>query len=259
MTPRPAATVAVLRDGPDGLETLLLLRPVEAEFAPRAQVFPGGRIDDADADPAWRELVVLDGADAALAEPDPGAGDHSQLAYVVGAIREVFEETAILLGAQGAMPAGWLADARERVHRSDRAFIDVIRDEGIRLHPSRLAYFARWITPVGLPKRYDTRFFAAATTPGHEAVAAAGEIQSLEWLSPSAALARADTHDAYTLPPTRAALTLLQRYTGVEDAMARLPGDADLTPILPRIVSGTQPGDGEIRVLMPGDPGYDAP
>ena len=251
--------MAVLRDGPDGLETLLLLRPVEAEFAPRAQVFPGGRIDEADADPAWREVVRLDPADAHLLDPDPDPGQPAQLAYVVGAIREVFEETAILLGAEDeAAPPSWLAEARAKVHQSDRAFLDVVRQAGLRLRPSRLAYFARWITPVGLPRRYDTRFFAAATAPGQEAVAAPGEIQSLEWLTPAAALARADTNDAYTLPPTRAALALLGRYGTVADAIARLPADGDISPILPRIVSGTAPGDGEIRVLMPGDPGYDA-
>ena len=121
-----------------------------------------------------------------------------------------------------------------------------------------MAYFARWITPEGMPRRYDTRFFAAPMPVGQEAVAAEGEIQSLEWITPAAALARADTNDAYTLPPTRAVLTMLSKYSSVEEALRRLPEDGDVSPILPKIVSvpGGAGLDG-VRVLMPGDPGYE--
>jgi hypothetical protein len=109
-----------------------------------------------------------------------------------------------------------------------------------------------------MPRRYDTRFFAAAMPADQDALAAAGEIQSLEWVSPAAALARADTNDAYTLPPTRAVLSMLSKYGALDEAFAGLLQDRDLTPILPRIVSvpgGT--GLGAVRVLMPGDRGYE--
>ena len=80
-----------------------MLRPVEAEFAPRAQVFPGGRIDDADADPAWAGLCDIGAADAdRIADDGADAGSTPfALSYRIGAIREVFEETTVLLGTPG--------------------------------------------------------------------------------------------------------------------------------------------------------------
>lgn len=238
----------------------MLLRPVEAEFAPRAQVFPGGRIDEADADPAWRGLVHLD-ADPTLEAASAEPGQPDALAFAVGAIREVFEETTLLLGVDAAEHPGgeWAEAARGRVHGDEETFLSLVRGAGLEIRPASFAYFARWITPEGMPRRYDTRFFAAPMPYGQEAVAAPGEIQSLEWISPTAALARADTNDAYTLPPTRAVLTKLAAYADVADAFARIHHDADVAPILPRVVSLPASGgpDAGIKVLLPGEPGYD--
>jgi 8-oxo-dGTP pyrophosphatase MutT (NUDIX family) len=251
--------VAVLRDGPGGLEILMMLRPVEAEFVPRAQVFPGGRIDEADADPVWARLCNLDAEEAAVIAEDGEEQDKpSALTFRVGGIREVFEETAVLLGVEGDLfPDRWWAEAaRTRVHSSGEAFAEVIEAAGLRLRPGALAYFARWVTPESLPKRYDTRFYAAAMPAGQEAVAAPGEVESVEWITPALALERADTNAAYTLPPTRAALGALAQYHDAASALEGLAQGRDLTPILPRIVLGGQPGP-DIRVVMPGEPGYD--
>lgn len=45
---RPAATVVLVRDGHQGLETLLLRRNSKLAFAGDSWVFPGGRVDDID-------------------------------------------------------------------------------------------------------------------------------------------------------------------------------------------------------------------
>lgn len=238
----------------------MVLRPVEAEFAPHAQVFPGGRVDDSDADPSWQELVAFDkGRTEALLEEATEPGHPTQLAYVVGALREVFEETRVLLGLSPERFPGedWAGTARSRVHASEVPFATILKDAGLRLEPAPITYFARWVTPEGLPKRYDTRFFAAPMPAGQEAVAAEGEIQSLEWITPAAALARADTEDAYTLPPTRAVLTTLAQYDDVASALAGLLASRDLSAILPRILSGTEASP-DIRVVLPGESGYDA-
>jgi 8-oxo-dGTP pyrophosphatase MutT (NUDIX family) len=235
---------------------------VAAEFAPRAQVFPGGRLDDGDANPAWRGLSEIDAAGAARIASDSEADGaeidaFGDLAYRIGAIREVFEETSVLLGvAADALPdPGWAAAARSRVHTGRQSFAAAIGESSLQLHPGDLAYFARWVTPEVLPKRYDTRFYAAAMPQGQEAVAAAGEVESLEWITPQMALDRADTNEAYTLPPTRAALIAISNYRDVASALAGLAAGRDLTPILPQIVSGTGPSP-EIRVVLPGEAGY---
>ncbi|GAC1336335.1 MAG: NUDIX domain-containing protein [Candidatus Dormibacteria bacterium] len=256
---RPAATVTVLRDGPSGLETLFLLRPVEAEFVPRAQVFPGGRIDADDAADAWDSCCDLDEAAAAALLGTREAAGASARAFLVGAVREVFEETGVLLGVDGdALPSpAWLSIARGQVHGSETTFAAVLAEAGLGLRLRDLVPFARWVTPEALPRRYDTFFLAAPMPTGQEAVPAPGEIASLEWVSPAAALARADSREAYTLPPTRAALTALEQFDTVATALTGLARGADLAPVLPRIVGGPgnagQPG---VRVLVPGDPGY---
>jgi 8-oxo-dGTP pyrophosphatase MutT (NUDIX family) len=240
-----------------------MLRPVQAEFAPRAQVFPGGRLDPDDANPSWEQLSEIDAAGAARIATDAAAADRGEddsfgdLAYRIGATREVFEETTVLLGIPaGALPEpGWTAAARTRVHSGGEGFEEVLRESGLRLRPGALAYFARWVTPEALPKRYDTRFYAAAMPAGQEAVAAPGEVESLEWISPERALERADTNEAYTLPPTRAALSAISTYPDVASALLGLAAGRDLTPILPQIVSGTGPSP-EIKVVLPGEAGY---
>jgi 8-oxo-dGTP pyrophosphatase MutT (NUDIX family) len=249
----------VLRDGAEGIEALMMLRPVEAEFVPRAQVFPGGRVDDADTDAAWLRLCELNSEQlAGIAEDGEENGSPSALAFRIGAIREVFEETSVLLGVEGGRfpDRHWAARTRTRVHSSGEPFATGIQAGGLRLNPASLAYFARWVTPEPLPKRYDTRFYAAAMPGGQEAVAAPGEVESLEWITPRLALERADTNAAYTLPPTRAALGALAQYGDVATALDGLARGRDLTPILPRIVRGDRPGP-EIQVLIPGEPGYD--
>ncbi|HEX4622650.1 MAG TPA: hypothetical protein VH208_13895 [Myxococcaceae bacterium] len=253
--------MAVLRDGRHGLETLMMLRPVEAEFAPRAQVFPGGRIDEEDAQPDWPRLCEISADEAVrIGEDDGGDGKGipPALAFRIGAIREVFEETAVLLGIRGAdLPdQEWATAARTRVHTGGHSFRETVEAAGLRLHPGAMAYFARWVTPEALPKRYDTRFYAAVMPAGQEALAAPGEVESLEWITPAAALQRADTNQAYTLPPTRAALGSLAQFEDAAAALAGLAAGRDLTPILPRIVNGSGPSP-DIRVVLPGEPGYE--
>ncbi|MDX1494468.1 MAG: NUDIX domain-containing protein, partial [Longimicrobiales bacterium] len=57
-TPRPAATIVLLRDGKEGMEVLLMRRSRRAGFVPGAYVFPGGRVDSADASPPVVERLA---------------------------------------------------------------------------------------------------------------------------------------------------------------------------------------------------------
>ena len=260
---RPAATVALLRDGALGLEVLMMVRPMAAEFAPRALVFPGGRIDDQDSEPAWNEVFALDDQGRAVIDGDgqkeaPGGEEGpSPLAFRLGAIREMFEETAMLIGSRVPPDPEWAESARSRVHGAGESFISVVRAAGLRVRPSDLVYFARWVTPEGQPKRYDTRFYAAAIPDGQVPSAAPGEVESVTWIAPQEALANAENADAYVLPPTRAVLQSLARFADVNTALPGLHDSRDLTAILPRIVVGGGELGPAIRVVLPGEPGYE--
>ena len=262
VVPRPAATVALLRDGAPGLEVLMMVRPMAAEFAPRALVFPGGRIDDADSDPGWTEVFDLDARGRALiAEDGQADGEHdgqpAPLAFRLGAIREMFEETAMLIGSQVPPDPDWAESARSRVHRGEESFCSMVRAAGLRVRPADLVYFARWVTPESQPRRYDTRFYAAAISDGQSPSAAPGEVESVTWISPREALANADQAEAYILPPTRAVLQSLARFGDVKEALPGLHESRDLRAILPRIVVGSGELGPDVRVVLPGEPGYE--
>ena len=100
---RPAATVMLLRDRPDGLEVFMLQRTLSAAFARGQYVFPGGKVDDADHGEAFEP--ICDGLDDATASARMGM-DHGGLAWLVAAIRECFEEAGVLL----ARRAGFRSD-----------------------------------------------------------------------------------------------------------------------------------------------------
>lgn len=202
VAPRPAATVALLRERSGGLEVLLMQRVRSSGFIPGAWVFPGGMVD-----------------------PHDPPGRASEIA----ALREVFEETGLLL-ARRAGEAVVRACSEEPELRAARAallsgqstFTSVLATLGLEADPDRLTLFARWITPVIEPRRYDACFFAAAV-PGdlpisvHEA-----ELSQARWQSPAEAL---EAHDAGALPmvfPTVHTLERLAAFRRVDEALSAL-------------------------------------
>jgi 8-oxo-dGTP pyrophosphatase MutT (NUDIX family) len=188
---RPASSVLVLRDGPRGVELLLMRRPErDNDFRSGACVFPGGVLDAADAAAApW--CVGLDEAEAnrrlGLAE--------GGLAYFVAALRECFEEVGLLFvcGPGGeAVDLGPHAEAlrdwRHRLHGGQATLLALCQAFDWRLDLREMAYFSHWLTPVLRPKRFDTRFFVRLTPPGQQAMPDFGEALELMWLTPDEAL-----------------------------------------------------------------------
>src|SRR3954447_2139349 len=158
---RPASTVMLLKEAPGGglsgsLEVFVLHRVAGMAFAPSVTVFPGGGVDVTDdGDVPWR------GPDRQWWAAELGTTPELAGALVVAAVRELFEESGVLL-ADGPL----LESARVQVadHRSSLA--QVLARHGRRLDSGLLRGWANWITPVGYPRRYDTFFFVAALPEG---------------------------------------------------------------------------------------------
>lgn len=238
--PRPAATTVVGRPAPkgEGFEVLLLERPLTTRFAAGAFVFPGGVVDEDDSDPGWD-----------LRLPDvPGA----ERGACVAAIRELFEETGIVLGAGRPDVAGALAGARRELLADRRSFVDIAREHELDFGGARLAYFARWITPERLSRRYDARFFFAALPDREAEVSLTPEHDSGLWSPPAEALERFREGELPMLFPTWKTLEMLTSDASLEDALARMRA-MTVEAVMPRL-GGT--GD-TVRPLLPGDPGYD--
>ena len=161
--PRPAATVLLLR-GADPWQVLMMRRPGGADFAPGAHVFPGGSVHAED-----RRLGG---------------------AFEGAAVRELFEELGILL-ARG--PRGFAAEAdAERIRLRTVhgvSFPTALREAGLGPALEELVYFARWVTPELLRRRFDTRFYLARLPPGQEVHPQPGEVDEWLWTSPREALA----------------------------------------------------------------------
>jgi 8-oxo-dGTP pyrophosphatase MutT (NUDIX family) len=244
-TPRPAATVVVLREGAAPLEVLLLRRVRSAGFVPGAYVFPGGRVDRSDRDP--QVLGRLSGRDEGSWSRRLGlrAGDGdgpSGAAFVVAALRETFEETGLLIArdeegsfAPSAGQKPGVARLRSDLMAGKADFAGVLDELGLRLDDGSVEYVAHWITPQAEPRRYDTRFFAVRL-PGHVPVAPwEKEITDHRWLSPSAAL---ELHGAGNLPmvfPTIRTLEGLRPFGSPDEVLEHYRG-REIRTILPRLV-----------------------
>lgn len=233
---RAAASLILLRDGPRGLE-LLMLRRAERTGDARsgAAVFPGGQIDRRDRDAHAHSL----GPDDVAASARLGLAEGG-LDYLIAAVRETFEEVGLLLAAAPIDPPtlqGW----RARLQAGEAGAADFCAATGLRLDLRGLVYFAHWLTPVGGPKRFDTRFFAALAPAGQDADADRAEAIDLMWLTPAQAMDPA--RGLKLLPVTRELLRSLCEHDTAAAALAWMRAQSQVSLVMPRrAVTATGPG-----------------
>jgi 8-oxo-dGTP pyrophosphatase MutT (NUDIX family) len=223
--PRRSATVLLLRDDP--FEVLLVGRAARGAFA-SALVFPGGAIDPDDGDSTWREVAD---------DFDDVAEDERPLR--VGAIREVWEETGILLGDGGA-PA-----------RGD-AFREALSAAGGRIRLGSLTPFGHWITPVAEPRRFDTHFFLAPLPDGQAPVPDGAETLFAEWMPPALAVELALSGERPIIFPTMVNLARLAE-SGSSAAAIAAARERPRTTVQPNVVVEA---DGIRRLTIPAEAGY---
>lgn len=215
---RPAATIALLRDQPDGPEVFMLRRHSNHVFAARAYVYPGGALE---AEDHAAGLLARYGADdAAFADAAMGMGEA--LGYWSAAIRECFEESGVLVGCDIGKPLAPEAQAaaRDELNAGVLGWRDLVAKLELRFDATTLQYFAHWTTPQGMPRRFSTRFFAARMPPGQQANPDGSETTRGEWLRPEAALDRQRAGEIFLMTPTIATLRQLGEYADIDSALA---------------------------------------
>jgi 8-oxo-dGTP pyrophosphatase MutT (NUDIX family) len=232
---RDAATVILLRDAAAGPEVYLLRRLGSMSFAPGAYVFPGGKVDDRDAEgghgwagPSPDELAPALGVPAAAAA-----------ALIRAAVRETFEECGVLLAGPSpdsvvATVTGpdWAAD-QEALSAGSLSLAELLIRRQLVLRADLLRPWSRWITPEAEARRYDTRFFVATMPAGQQAAGGTGESDRAAWLRPAAALEAAEAGQLTMLPPTRITLGELAAHPGIPAVMA---ANQPITPRRPVVV-----------------------
>jgi len=176
---KDAATLIIYRRDPDAIRLLMGRRAASVKFMPGVLVFPGGRLERSD----WRapsaddlhpvtEAKLLSATNARMSP-------ERARAMALAAIRETFEETGVLIGRRidaspAQVPEGW------------RPFLD----QGIMPALGGLSFIGRAITPVSLPKRFDTRFFAVdATEIAGKVDTHEDELEAIDWVTVDEALA----------------------------------------------------------------------
>lgn len=221
---RFAATVLLVRDASDGVEVFMQKRSAAADFG-GMYVFPGGKVDPGD---THGELAPFcHGLDDARASAQLGLSTGG-LAFWVAALRECFEECGVLLARHSddspVDPDAEPLRARFHTHQQQLragtvSLADICRAENMRLAVDRMAYFSHWITPVGPPRRYDTRFFIAEVAADQRARHDEWESVDSVWMSAERALARREAGEIDMIYPTR---TTLQCIAGVSDVASLL-------------------------------------
>ena len=250
--PRPAATVVMVRDGASGLEVFMVRRHGLSDVLGGAYVFPGGKVDPADAElqPHHHLDQDPDMLRASLGEPELDALQATAL--YVAAVREAFEECGVLFAHNPAAPAALDVPEITALCRAGQSFNDAVAARGLRLDTQALAPWSRWITPVKSPimtKRFDTRFFLAFAPAGQTAQHDDHEATASVWTTPQAALARYQAEEIELAPPQIMGLLHLSLFTSahaaLEDARTRRP------PVIrPEVIDV---GNGERLLCYPGD------
>jgi 8-oxo-dGTP pyrophosphatase MutT (NUDIX family) len=248
--PVASATVMVVRDGPRGLEVLLVRRHGNSGVLGGVHVFPGGKLDAADrqADPAALDrpaLACLEG----LCEP--GLDAETALGLHVTALRETFEESGLLLGvSHGAAQVQPVRDLTS----AGTPFAAALQALGLPLNTACVLPWSRWVTPR-VPsvtnKRFDTRFFVAAAPEDQAVEHCVREATEAVWLSPRAGLERYWAGEIDLAPPQIMSLSQLNHLTDVSQvlAAARSRPPALIEPEPFNL-------DGQRVICYPGDPAH---
>lgn len=252
VAPRPASTILLLRDSAERkeVEVFMMVRHYEIDFNSGALVFPGGSVDKGD-----KEII----ATPALYSGGEGL-DEATLSFRIAAIRETFEESGILLARPSGSKA--LVEARraseiEAAHRADLcdgkiSFRKVLADNGMVLALDELMPYAHWITPEGMPKRFDTWFFLAGAPPEQLGAHDGKESTDSIWVSPREALEGGES-GRFKLPfPTTRNLIKLGKQESVQAAMDDSRGKSivTVTPVMTKTSTGRQ-------LRIPLEAGYD--
>ncbi|MDX1515969.1 MAG: NUDIX domain-containing protein [Woeseiaceae bacterium] len=245
----PSSTVVLVRDAPDAPEIYLVRRRRDASAWGGAYVFPGGVLEETDrrVSACCRGLSEAD-ANRLLCVRQQG------LAWYSAAIRELFEETGVLLADHELAPDE-VAAARDALNAASLDWQAWLQRHDVALRCDRLKYFSHWITPDIFPRRYTTRFFLARMpqdqSAGHDGV----ELTDARWLSAERALIAASAGELSLRFPTIRTLEQLRPHASGDELLrwaeqCERDGVETIYPVMPdgqrraapqlRIVTGVE-------------------
>jgi len=223
--PVAASTLILLRDSAVGPECFLMVRNRGMSFASGAWVFPGGKVDPQDHDPAWLDWIDGDEPDAMMR------------AARIASIRETFEEAGVLFARREGRLLDADAVAALLPYDASQPLLDVVRAQGLRLACDLLSPFARWVGPAFAPKRFDTYFFSALVPENQTARETSSETIDADWYLPRTLLeaTKGAAEERYLMFPTRSNLERINQYATMAELLAHID-TIDVQPIRPELV-----------------------
>lgn len=190
----------------------MVKRHKKAAFGSR-YAFPGGVLEASDARVHAMSAGRSEQQANQLLEVDSGGLD-----FYSAAIRELFEESGVLL-AEHALPPDVLHAARAALNSGELGWHEFVVEQRLLLQYDRLHYFSFWITPVGLPKRYSTRFFLAQVGSTQVATHCGGELTESCWL-PATEVLQARKEKTMKIPyPTRKTLKRVAQFDSTSELL----------------------------------------
>lgn len=244
---RPSSTVILVRDV-DGVAEIFMVRRHEKSSFGASYAFPGGVVDPEDA--AVRSNCV--GVSEALADKRLGV-EAGGLDYYIAAIRELFEETGVLLANVSAVDEN-LRSVRDGLNDGSVDWGDFVKQNELQLCCDELHYVSHWVTPEQLPKRYSTRFFVAALPAGQSAMHCGGELTESCWSTASETLAAGRRGDAKLHFPTTKTLESVARHQSMDALLDWAASSVDwgITSMVPVLIER----HGKQEIVLPGDKDY---
>ncbi|MGE5255256.1 MAG: NUDIX hydrolase [Hyphomicrobiales bacterium] len=254
-----AAALILVRQLGGEVQIYLLRRSPTSWFMPGVFVFPGGLVDAGDFEGGfWKGHVDLE-PERVVDRLGQGLGYSDALSYGIAAIRETFEEAGVFLASLFTSTAAAMERAHQwRLRESPRKgwFRQLVESGAWSLALSALYHWAHWITPVGMPRRFDTRFFMAAMPEGQNCRPDQREATEGIWLSPRQALAANVDGRVPLSPPTLVTLQELLSCPTLERLQYEAGRRGRGAPIFPRLIS-LEDNRGAV-IIEPWDPLYGA-
>ncbi|MCF2706772.1 NUDIX domain-containing protein [Arcanobacterium haemolyticum] len=213
---RPASTVMLVRESREHpIEVYMVRRAPTMTHTPGVVAFPGGSIRPDDADVPVNLSRSLDSWAEVMGEPA-----NSAQRLLVAAVREVFEETGVLL-ADSAQPltSSTFREAREAIEMHNATFADFVAAHALNVTLDNVAYRGTWTTPDFLPRRYRVAFFTALVPSGQEPAIVTTEATVDRWAPPQEYLERAARGEIKLVAPTRFNLQELAGMSSLEEAL----------------------------------------
>lgn len=253
--PRFAATVMLLRDIPvyeGGIEVFMVRRVVQSEFMPDVYVFPGGSVIPDD-----RLLEQSTGLCMTVASStaDPEGRTALGNGLRAAATRELFEEANVLLAYRDKQILPIVEDAvprfeayRQTLNERKGLLSTIVKTEQLVLATDTLAYFAHWITPEGMPKRFDTHFFLAVAPSEQEALYDQIETSEGAWFQPIKVIERFQHGEMPVAFPTFHQLQALSAFKNVQEAL-----EVASTRYVPTHIPELVQKEGKSYVYLPED------